>query len=320
MAIPDSAIVANPFPELDVVRDVLGELLADKRSRNTRRAYDWDLKDFFGFIANAEPTPSIVASFLKLTRFQAIALVLKYKSSLLDKGLKEATVNRRLAAIKALVNHARQLGLVDWSLNDIKSEKVKPYRDTTGIKPDAFKQILAVPETTTLKGKRDYALLRLLWDNALRRAEITQADIKDLDADSRKLWICGKGRGEQKEAIALSVATVKALQEWLLARREIDINQPLFVALDRAHQGHRLSGTAVYKIVQACAKVAGISKTLSPHRIRHSSVTAALEATKGDVRRVQKLSRHANFNTLMIYDDNRLNHQGEISDLLSELV
>ena len=149
MTVKGSAIVANPFPELDVVRDVLGELLADKRSRNTRRAYEWDLKDFFGFIANAEPTPSIVASFLQLTRFPAIALVLKYKSSLLDKGLKEATVNRRLAAIKALVNHARQLGLVDWSLNDIKSEKVKPYRDTTGIKPDAFKQILAVPEQTT---------------------------------------------------------------------------------------------------------------------------------------------------------------------------
>ena len=66
---------------------------------------------------------------------------------------------------------------------------------------------------------------------------------------------------------------------------------------------------------------AGITKKLSPHRITaFSSVTAALEATNGDVRRVQKLSRHSNLNTLMIYDDNRLSHQGEITDLLADLV
>ena len=65
---------------------------------------------------------------------------------------------------------------------------------------------------------------------------------------------------------------------------------------------------------------AGISKVMSPHRIRHSSITAALEATNGDVRRVQKLSRNSSLNTLLIYDDNRKNVQGEISDLLAGLV
>jgi integrase/recombinase XerC len=73
-------------------------------------------------------------------------------------------------------------------------------------------------------------------------------------------------------------------------------------------------------MVDAVAKAAGINKKLSPHRIRHSGITAALDATGGDVRKVQKLSRHANLNTLMIYDDNRLNVQGEISDLLADMV
>ncbi len=62
-------------------------------------------------------------------------------------------MNKRLAAIKALVNHARKLGLVDWSLADIKSEKVKPYRDTTGISPASFKGVLtAISRRDTLKG------------------------------------------------------------------------------------------------------------------------------------------------------------------------
>lgn len=308
------------FQPLAKELDVVQELLCDKRSLNTRTAYEKDLRDFFRYIAGVAPSPEIVQSFLLLSRFEAIALVLRYKASLVDKGLKEATVNRRLAAIKALVNHARKLGLIEWSLADIKSEKVKPYRDTSGITPASFKRMLVATVQDTLKGKRDYALLRLLWDNVPRRGELALTDIKDLDLEGRKLWIIGKGRGSQKEAVSLSGSAIKALQEWLLARKELDINQPLFIALDRASYGHRLTGTAIYKIVQAAGAKADISKTVSPHRIRHSGITAALEATGGDVRRVQKLSRHANLNTLMIYDDNRLNHQAEITDLLADLV
>ena len=89
---------------------------------------------------------------------------------------------------------------------------------------------------------------------------------------------------------------------------------------DRAHWGHRLTGTALYQLVRKTAKAAGITKVLSPHRIRHSGITAALEATNGDVRKVQKFSRHADLNTLMIYDDNRRDVQGEITDLLADLL
>jgi integrase/recombinase XerC len=59
---------------------------------------------------------------------------------------------------------------------------------------------------------------------------------------------------------------------------------------------------------------------MSPHRIRHSAITAALDATGGDARKVQKLSRHKNLNTLMIYDDNRRQHQAEVTGILAELV
>jgi integrase/recombinase XerC len=246
--------------------------------------------------------------------------VLKYKAHLIERGLKEATINRRLAAIKSLVTFARKLGQCNYTLEDIKGEKVKPYRDTTGVGKDTYKKMLAIPNRNTLKGKRDYALLRLLWDNALRRSEISLADIKDLDLEGRSLLILGKGKGSQKEAVSLSRPSVDAILDWLQSRKELDINQPLFIALDQVSYGHRLSGVSIYRLVDAVAKAAGIQKKLSPHRIRHSGITAALDATGGDVRKVQKLSRHANLNTLMIYDDNRLNVQGEISDLLADMV
>jgi integrase len=122
--------------------------------------------------------------------------VLKYKGILIEKGLAEATINRRLSAIKALVNYARRIGKCDWSLTDVKGEKVQPYRDTSGVSVAGFKKMAAIPSLDTLKGKRDYALLRLLWENALRGGEVSKANVGDFDPDAGKLLIYGKGRGE----------------------------------------------------------------------------------------------------------------------------
>jgi integrase/recombinase XerC len=59
---------------------------------------------------------------------------------------------------------------------------------------------------------------------------------------------------------------------------------------------------------------------MSPHRICHSAITAALDATGGDARKVQKLSCHKSLNTPMIYDNNRRQHQAEVASILSDLV
>jgi integrase/recombinase XerC len=146
-----------------VTTNVLQQLLADKRSANTRRAYERDVTQFFKFMTGKEVTPDLVLEFLHLERTQAITVVLKYKANLIQQGLKEATVNRRIAAIKSLVAMGRKIGICNYSLEDIKREKVAKYRDTTGLSSEAFKQVLAVCDRSTLIGKRDYALLRLLW-------------------------------------------------------------------------------------------------------------------------------------------------------------
>ncbi len=69
-------------------------------------------------------------------------------------------------------------------------------------------------------------------------------------------------------------------------------------------------------MTQACRE-AGIPKPMSPHRIRRSSITAALEATGGDVVKVQKLSRHSKVDTVMIYNDRRDGLQAELTGILS---
>lgn len=306
---------------IDEVPDVIAQLLAEKRSPNTRRAYRKDLYDFFKVVANTDkPTRDLVLEFLHLEQTQAVQLVLSYKAKLIEKQLKEATVNRRLAAIKSLAAMGRKIGVCGYTLEDVKGEKIKPYRDTTGVNKNTFALVLSVPDRATLKGIRDYALLRLLWGNALRRGEISLSDLKDFDAESRTLSILGKGRGSEKQLVSLPPATANAISDWLTVRGRVAPEEPLFIAIDNANYGRRLSGNGIYAIIDRICKQAGIKKKMSPHRIRHSSITAALDATDGNIRKVQKLSRHANINTLMTYDDNRTNYQEEMSQLLDDLV
>ena len=299
--------------------DILSRLLADKRSANTRRAYQGDLTDFFEVAFALTATQEVMTAFLELPRLEAIDHVLKYKSCLLSRGMKEATLNRRLAAIKSLVNYARKIGKCEFSLEDIAGEKVTPYRDTSGLSVAEIKQILAIPKLDNLKGVRDFAILKLLWENALRRNEVASCNVGDFDADNSTLSILGKGRGSQKELVTLSPAVVTALTNWLELSGG-DVDDPLFTSLSHNKSGGRLTGSAIYELVSETAKAAGITKKMSPHRMRHSAITAALDATNGNVREVQKLSRHKVMLTLMTYDDNRENAQGKITNLLSDLV
>lgn len=315
--------------KIDNRPDVVAQLLADKRSPNTRRAYRKDITDFFRVVAESLPTPDLVLEFLHLEQKSAVQLLLGYKAKLIERGLKEATINRRLAAIKSLTAMGRKIGVCNYTLEDVRGEKLKAYRDTSGVDKETFSRVLAIPDSiidtvygqrSQQKAIRDYALLRLLWGNALRRGEISLTNINDFDVESLTLSIFGKGRGTERETISLSLKTANAISEWLTARGTADNHAPLFIALDNANYGRRLSGNGIYTIVDRLCKKAGISKKMSPHRIRHSSITAALDATDGNLRKVQKLSRHANINTVMTYDDNRINYQEEVSQILDDLV
>lgn len=300
-------------------RDLLQELIADRRSPNTRRTYNKALIDFFMQVANAAPTPDLVKEFLTLDRYQAMTLVLKYRRILSDKGLAPSTINTRLAAVKSLVDYARKVGECHYDLADVEGVRVQTYRDTSGVNPTEYQGMIRSLDTSTIKGVRDYAIMRLLWDNALRRAEISQANVEDFDPNGGRLWILGKGKS-QREAIDLSERAIVAIQDWLKLRGKCKRTEPLFCTLDRVTKGHRLSGNALYNLVRDTGEHAGVYKIMSPHRVRHSAITAALDATNGDTRRVQKLSRHADLNTLTRYDDNRRHHQGEVTKILAELV
>ncbi|HZT41823.1 MAG TPA: tyrosine-type recombinase/integrase [Chthonomonadaceae bacterium] len=302
--------------------DVLTMLLEDKRSENTRRAYRHDVRAFFLSQYGTDADPVLVRCFLSQTAPQMAAQLLQYKARLIGDKLSEATINRRLSAVLSLIRFARRVGLTTADPGEhVDGEKVVAYRNTRGITPELARRLLRQPDRATLKGKRDYALLLLLLENALRRSEVVGLCIGDFDAEACVISIRGKGRGTQKERVTLSATAVEAIRLYLSAcSRAHTAEEPLFINVSPAAFGRGLTADGLYKIVRELARQAGLPAQLSPHRLRHTAITIALDASGGDIRRVQRLSRHARLETLVIYDDNRADLQGEMTQILSRIL
>ena len=276
---------------------IIDDWLSRSRSPHTKRMYRSNVTAFFQALGY-QITPDILAQFLLLDSHQAFELVSQYHGSLIAQKLAPATINQKLAAIKSLVNYASSAGKCHYTLVNIKAEKLTQYRDTSGIPKNQFKLIIDAVDTDTIKGLRDRAILLLLWGNALRRSEIANCDVKDYSQGMGELMITGKGKIGQPEVISLGKSAIAAIDKWLVARIDYTPTAPLFCAVHKGYWGNRLHTHSIYKLVQKYALLAGIDKVMSPHRIRHSSITEALNLTNGDVRKVQKLSRHSNLNTL----------------------
>lgn len=299
-------------------RRLVAAFLAGRNAR-TLAAYRQDLEDFRAFV-NVADVDEAARLLLVAGHGPANERALAYKAALRDRGLAPATVNRRLAALRSLVKLARTLGLVPWTL-EVENAKAQAYRDTRGPGAGGFRRLLEAVEGTHAKATRDRALLRLLYDRALRRAEVVALDVADVDLAGGTVAVLGKGR-EQREPLTLPAPTHAALADWLTVRPDVTVEEagtprrPLFVNFDRTGRAGRLTGTGLYLLVRELGRKVGLA--VRPHGLRHAAITEALELTDGNVRAVRRFSRHAKLDTLNVYDDNRSDLGGDVARLVAE--
>ena len=307
---------AYALPPAVAAVDLLAAALAGRNAR-TARAYRGDYDDFARFLA-CPSAGAALDTLISLPPGTANAAALAYRAHLVDRRLSASTVARRLAALRSAVKLARQLGRVAWSL-EVESPRSQSYRDTAGPGRDGWRSIVeaARAASTTPKGRRDLALIRLMHDLALRRAESVALDLADVDLIRGVVMVVGKGK-TQKVPITLPAPTRAALADWIAARGPDP--GPLFRRLDNGSgpDGGRLTGRGVHKIVGELGRRAKLSRPVRPHGLRHQGITRALDATGGDVRAVRKFSRHSKVETLMVYDDNRADLAGDVARAVAE--
>lgn len=287
------------------------------RGPRTMEAYRQDLAEFTRWLGATTPQD---AAELLLGSGHGVAneTAIRYRAALLERGLAPATVNRRLAAVRSMVKLARTLGMVPWTL-EVPSVKGESYRDTRGPGVDGFRSVVEHLtrriDAGDPKATRDRAAVRLLYDLGLRRGEVVGLDVEHVDLDASTVQILGKGR-TQRIALTLPEPTKAALLRWLDVRGRVA--GPLFINFDRAGKGGRLTGRGLAYIVTATGEAAGVA--VRPHGLRHAAITAALDATNGNMREVQRFSRHRDPRTLMKYDDNRTDIGGKVAALIAGAV
>jgi integrase/recombinase XerC len=309
--IPAAELPAFTGP--DVIRAWL-----EGRSPRTLEAYAKDLEDFARFLKAGDPAAAVDA-LLAAGQGLANRIALGYRADMQRRALAPATIARRLAAIRSMVKVARTIGRITWTV-DIESPRIKPYRDTRGPGHEGFRELTAKARSNGQgpTGKRDLALMRLMYDLLLRRGECIALDLADVDLGAEKpcVHIVGKGQTES-EPRTLSAAAALALREWIAARGEDP--GPLFIRLDPAAPAgclDRLTGDSVCRMVRRMSKRAALPREARPHGLRHAGITRLLDLTRGNVRDVAKASRHAKLETLMLYDDARTDVAGNLAELL----
>jgi integrase/recombinase XerC len=300
-----------PWP-YDVER--LIERWQEGRSPHTVRAYGRDLAHFARWSEAAVPGEAITRLLIG-TMGEANERLHAYRGAMLDTGLAPATVNRRLSAVRSIVQLGRTFGLITWSL-EVDGVKSRAYRDTAGPGLDGVTAVKrqAARHKSLAKAARDVAIVHVLFDLALRRSEVTGLDLEHVDIRASRLWVLGKGRKE-REAMTMPPRTLNALKAWLKHRGKQP--GPLFTNFHHANKGglNRLEANGIYWVVRSLG--AQVDITARPHGFRHSSITVGLERVK-DPRKVQKHGRHASMDTTMIYDDALSDFAGEVAKVVSE--
>jgi len=308
-----------PLPTTGLAAESLARLVADffaGLNANTLKTYRQGLADFAEFIGAGTGPNNVeraAAGLLAHGHGEANHWALTYRASMIERDLSANTINNRLAAVRSLVKLARTLGLIGWTL-DVANVKARAYRDTTGTGAAGYRLLLAyLAGRTDAKSIRDRALIRLLFERALRRGEVASLDVAHLDLDAGTVSVLGKGQTD-REPLTLPEPTRRALADWLAIRGPEP--GPLFTNVDRARKGTgRLTGAGIWSIVVALGEATG--QRIRPHGLRHAAITTALDATGGDVRRVQRFSRHAKVETVLVYDDNRHDIGGDVAKLVA---
>jgi len=235
-------------------------------------------------------------------------LVHKYRlwlnrlSSSQGEGLKKNTQNYHLIALRGFLKYLVK--------NDIKSlgpEKVElakqEQRQVDFLEGADLSRILEAPlkiELPEIIRKRDRAILELFFSTGLRVSELCKLKIENVNLKKDEFTV--RGKGSKLRIVFLSDDAKRAIEEYLKSR--LDTNPFLFTSHDKAASGREeqdgLSPRSVQRLVQKYARVAGITKEVTPHTLRHSYATDLL-MNGADIRSVQAMLGHASITTTQVY-------------------
>ena len=289
----------------ELVADFL-ESLEIEKGRSTKTVENYGLylarfidlitEDFEGqeMIKPSDITPEILRRFrLKLNRFS------DYQNK---ERLSALTQSYHLIALRGFFKYLAKRGIksLDPSLIDLPRAAKK---QVTFLHFDEIERLLAEIPLDTESGLRDRAIIELLFSGGLRVSELCSLNRDSINLERREFMVRGKGKKDRP--IFIDKSTAECIEDYLNMRTD---TLPALFLNNSANQQipstsgdfRRLTPRSIERIVQKYTRLAGITKHVTPHTMRHSFATDLL-MNGADIRSVQSLLGHANISTTQIY-------------------
>jgi len=256
---------------------------------NTLESYSRDLKQYYGFLSG-DSTASLENA--------SQSTIVAYLMHLRKQGKATATIARRLAALKAFYQFLVKENYVATDpTGDLSSPKLERKLPKV-LTVSEVERLLNQPDLSTPAGKRDKAMLELLYATGIRVSELVNLNL--LDVDLKEGFVRCTGKGSKERVVPMGEIAISALKTYLESARPKLVTDPKEKALFVNHHGKRLTRQGFWKIVKKYAAQAQIRKEITPHTLRHSFATHLLE-NGADIRAVQEMLGHADISTTQIY-------------------
>ncbi|MBO0912591.1 MAG: tyrosine-type recombinase/integrase [Acidobacteria bacterium] len=281
--------VEAPSPGEELTRLVLNGVT----SGHTKRSYRTGLEQFFAWLESKPRQP-----FSK-------ALVGEYRAHLLQLKLSASTLNLRLSPLRKLAREMADNGLLDpgvaSAIECIKGVTQEGVRTGNWLLKEEANELLNAPDPSTLKGKRDRAILALLVSCGLRRAELVSLEVDRIQQREGR-WVIPDlvGKGNRRRTVTVPAAVKVRIDAWLAAAKiaEGRVFRPV-------NKGDRVTGEfigdekAIWQLVVHYARATSLGK-LAPHDLRRSCAKLCRKAG-GELEQIQLLLGHASIRTTERY-------------------
>jgi site-specific recombinase XerD len=269
--------------------------IEQNRSQNTIQNYDHYLTrllDFAGDISISDITPELIRKW---------RLWLNRLGTNTSDELGKNTQNYHLIALRSFLKFCAKRDIAAMPADKIELATSK-RKQVTFLNTEELERLFAAPKIDTITGLRDRAILELLFSSGLRVSELVGLNTDDINLKRQEFMV--RGKGQKDRPIFISDTSAWWIKAYIDKRQ--DNSRPLFIRYSGTKQVnvsgnyYRLTARSVQRLVARYALLAGITKHVSPHTLRHSFATDLL-MNGADLRSVQAMLGHSNISTTQIY-------------------
>lgn len=257
-------------------------------SQNTEISYQRDLRKLASFLESHG-----IREFTDATRTDLDAFILYME----NKDFASSTISRNVASVRALYQYLFREHLIkDNPAEDLKPPRVeKKIPEILTVKE--VDMLLKQPDTKTLKGIRDKAMLELLYATGMRVSELIHLGLENINLSLG--YITCQENGKER-VIPITHASEQALKQYLENARDRLVKNTGSSSLFTNCSGHAMSRQGFWKMLKGYAKAAGITGEITPHTLRHS-FAAHLIQNGADIKSVQEMLGHSDISTTQVY-------------------